>query len=52
MRFVFSAIAFLAASSTVTALPARRADGPSDTDILNYALTLGKFWIDLTVELC
>jgi hypothetical protein len=40
MKFTISTIALVAASS-VAALPARRADGPSDTDILNYALTLG-----------
>ncbi|KAG8759067.1 hypothetical protein FRC12_009858 [Ceratobasidium sp. 428] len=38
MKNFIPAIALIAASS-VAALPARR-DGPSDTDILNYALTL------------
>ncbi|KAG8729481.1 hypothetical protein FRC12_020949 [Ceratobasidium sp. 428] len=38
MKFSISTIVLVAASS-VAALPARR-DGPSDTDILNYALTL------------
>ncbi|KAG8723147.1 hypothetical protein FRC09_004541 [Ceratobasidium sp. 395] len=38
MKFFTPVIALIAASSVV-ALPARR-DGPSDTDILNYALTL------------
>ncbi|KAG8776498.1 hypothetical protein FRC12_000866 [Ceratobasidium sp. 428] len=38
MKFSISAIALVAASSVI-ALPARR-DGPSDADILNYALTL------------
>ncbi|KAG8723211.1 hypothetical protein FRC09_004245 [Ceratobasidium sp. 395] len=38
MKFSIPAIVLIAASSVV-ALPARR-DGPSDTDILNYALTL------------
>lgn len=38
MKFAVSAITLIAASS-VAALPARR-DGPSDSDILNYALTL------------
>ena len=40
MRFALSAI-LVAAASAVFALPTRR-DGPSDTDILNYALTLGE----------
>ncbi|KAG8710378.1 hypothetical protein FRC09_000161 [Ceratobasidium sp. 395] len=38
MKFSISAIALVAAASVI-ALPARR-DGPSDADILNYALTL------------
>jgi hypothetical protein len=40
MKFTVSTIALVAASS-VAAMPARRDNGPSDTDILNYALTLG-----------
>lgn len=50
MKFTLSAIAFMAASSTVNALPARRANAPSDTDILNYALTLGKCQTAVIVE--